>query len=193
MLRQCLLCNTKIELQAYELLLFSISNKQKNTLNDKTKEKDQETLYESTNKDLWKMSQKEFLLMSKLCYYITFFFRILNSYIYLTELFQYGQAKINNKSCLEDAAEHMKVLELVRKEFRYLRLLWTHLNNSLSAYDEIFVAKSRLKLGDNITLASNEDGPPKKKSKREVENNVSLDYVVSHLYILISLYVPYVF
>jgi len=57
-----------MELQVYESLLFSVSNKQKNTLNDKTEEKDQETMYESTSKGLWKMSQKEFLLMSKLWY-----------------------------------------------------------------------------------------------------------------------------
>lgn len=55
-----------MELQVYESLLFSVSNKQKNTLNDKTEEKDEETMYESTSKGLWKMSQKEFLLMSKL-------------------------------------------------------------------------------------------------------------------------------
>ncbi|XP_008183763.1 E3 ubiquitin-protein ligase SHPRH isoform X2 [Acyrthosiphon pisum] len=157
--RRCYLCNAEMELQVYESLLFSVSNKQKNTLNDKTEDKDQETMYESTSKGLWKMSQKEFLLM---------------------KLFQYGQAKIINKSCLEDAAEHMKVLELVRKEFRYLRLLWTHLSDSLSAHDEIVMAKSRLRLGDNITPAPNEDGPPKKKSKREDENDVILEQYVDY-------------
>jgi len=83
---------------------------------------------------------------------------------------------------LEDAAEHMKVLELVRKEFRYLRLLWTHLSDSLSAHDEIVMAKSRLRLGDNITPETDEDGPPKKKSKRENENDVILEQYVSYLY-----------
>ncbi|XP_022181789.1 E3 ubiquitin-protein ligase SHPRH-like isoform X2 [Myzus persicae] len=157
--RRCLLCKAEMELQLYESLLFSVSNKQKNTLNDKTEEKDQETMYESTSKGLWKMSQKEFLLM---------------------KLFQYGQAKIINKSCLEDAAEHMKVLELVRKEFRYLRLLWTHLSDSLSAHDEIVMAKSRLRLGDNITPEADEDGPPKKKSKREEENDIVLEQYVDY-------------
>jgi len=89
---------------------------------------------------------------------------------------------------LEDAAEHMKVLELVRKEFRYLRLLWTHLSDSLSAHDEIVMAKSRLRLGDNITPEADEGGPPKKKSKRENENDVILERYVSYLYIFISLY-----
>ena len=55
-----------MELQVYESLLFSVSNKQKNSLIDRSEEKDQETIYESTSKGLWKMSQKEFLLMSKL-------------------------------------------------------------------------------------------------------------------------------
>lgn len=67
-LRKCLLCKAEMELQVYESLLFSVSNKQKNTLNDNTEEKDQETMYESTSKGLWKMSQKEFLLMSKFWY-----------------------------------------------------------------------------------------------------------------------------
>lgn len=89
---------------------------------------------------------------------------------------------------MEDAAEHMKVLELVRKEFRYLRLLWTHLSDSLSAHDEIVMAKSRLRLGDNITPAANEDGPPKKKSKREDENDVILEQYVS-IYIYLYHYI----
>lgn len=86
---------------------------------------------------------------------------------------------------MEDAAEHMKILELVRKEFRYLRLLWTHLSDSLSAHDEIVMAKSRLRLGDNITPDVDDDGPPKKKTKRENENDVILDEYVSNLYIII--------
>lgn len=64
---RCLLCKAEVELQVYESLLFSVSNKQKNMLIDKTEEKD-ENMYESTSKGLWKMSQKEFLLMSKLWY-----------------------------------------------------------------------------------------------------------------------------
>ncbi|XP_025199699.1 E3 ubiquitin-protein ligase SHPRH [Melanaphis sacchari] len=155
--RRCLLCKAEMELQVYESLLFSVSNKQKNMLIDKTEEKDEETMYESTSKGLWKMSQKEFLLL---------------------KLYQYGQAKIINKSCLEDAAEHIKVLELVRKEFRYLRLLWTHLSDSLSAHDEIVMAKSRLRLGDNLGTETDEDGPPKKKSKREDENDVIMEQYV---------------
>lgn len=83
-----------MELQVYESLLFSVSNKQKNALNDKTEEKDQETMYESTSKGLWKMSQKEFLLMSKLWYYITFFFRLLNSSIFLQNYFNMDKPKL---------------------------------------------------------------------------------------------------
>ncbi|KAE9531943.1 hypothetical protein AGLY_010145 [Aphis glycines] len=153
----CLLCNAEMCLQSYESLLFSVSNKQKNMLIDKTEENDQETMYESTSKGLWKMSQKEFLLM---------------------KLYQYGQAKIINKSCLEDAAEHIKVLELVRKEFRYLRLLWTHLSDSLSTHDEIVMAKSRLKLGNNLTPETDGDGPSKKKAKKENENDVIMEQYV---------------
>jgi len=48
------------------------------------------------------------------------------------------------------------------------------------------MAKSRLRLGDNITPTANEDGPPKKKSKRENENDVILEQYVSYLYIFIS-------
>lgn len=87
---------------------------------------------------------------------------------------------------MEDAAEHMKVLELVRKEFRYLRLLWTHLSDSLSAHDEIVMAKSRLRLGENgdsFMQSEAVDGPPKKKSKREDENDVIMEQYVSNLYI----------
>lgn len=104
--------------------------------------------------------------------------------MYFIELFQYGQAKIINKNCLNDAAEHMKVLDLVRKEFRYLRLLWTHLSDSLSAHDEIVMAKSRLRLGDNLVTEEGE-GPPKKKKKKSKpvaeENDVVMEQYVSNL------------
>lgn len=63
---RCLLCKAESQLQVYESLLFSISNKQKNISIDKAEVKDDETVYESTSKGFWKMSQKEFLLMSQL-------------------------------------------------------------------------------------------------------------------------------
>lgn len=76
----------------------------------------------------------------------------------------------------------MKVLDLVRKEFRYFRLLWTHLSDSLSAHDEIVMAKSRLRLGDKNMIEPEEDGPPKKKAKAEdEENDVVMEQYVSNL------------
>lgn len=79
---------------------------------------------------------------------------------------------------MKDAAEHIKVLELVRKEFRYLRLLWTHLSDNLSAYDEIVMAKSRLRLKDTIKQESEENGPLNKRAKKE-DNDVVVDEFVS--------------
>lgn len=61
---RCLLCVAEVQLQMYETLLFSVTNKQKSMSVDQTEEKDEETMYESSSKGLWKMSQKEFLLMS---------------------------------------------------------------------------------------------------------------------------------
>lgn len=74
----------------------------------------------------------------------------------------------------------MKVLELVRKEFRYLRLLWTHLSDSLSAHDEIVMAKSRLRLGVDFEPETDDtNGPPKKKTKTDEENDVVFEHYVS--------------
>jgi len=70
---RCLLCKAESHLQFYESLLFSVSNRHKNTSIDTTEEKDEENMYESTSKGLWKMSQKEFLLMSWLLHLITFY------------------------------------------------------------------------------------------------------------------------
>lgn len=82
---------------------------------------------------------------------------------------------------MNDAAEHMKVLDLVRKEFRYFRLLWTHLSDSLSAHDEIVMAKSRLRLGDKNMIEPEEDGPPNKKAKvKDEENDVVMEQYVSN-------------
>lgn len=64
MCRRCPLCKAEHQLQTYESLLFSVSNKPKNMSTDIVEEKDEEITYESTSKGLWKMSQKEFLLMS---------------------------------------------------------------------------------------------------------------------------------
>ncbi|CAI6373127.1 unnamed protein product [Macrosiphum euphorbiae] len=159
--RLCFLCVAEMQLQAYETLLFSVSNKQKNRLNDITEVKDEVTMYERNSKGFWKISQKEFLLL---------------------KLFQYGQAKIKNKSCLEDAAKHMNVLELVRTEFRYLRLLWTHFSDSVDEYEMIIRAKNVMRVKIDITTASNEDGPLKKKSKREDEVDVIItEQIVSYL------------
>lgn len=74
----------------------------------------------------------------------------------------------------------MKILEMVRKEFRYLRLLWTHLSDSLSAHDEIVMAKSTLKLGDNLKQESDENGPSKKKAKKDTDNDVVKPEYVSY-------------
>lgn len=108
-----------------------------------------------------------------------FLFRLIFIFIFIIipELFQYGQAKIINANCLKDAAEHMKILELVRKEFRYLRLLWTNLSDSLYAHDEIVMAKSRLRLGNNL---NDDTGPPKKKFKKIIENDVVFEEYVSY-------------
>ncbi|VVC30495.1 Hypothetical protein CINCED_3A019573 [Cinara cedri] len=165
---RCLLCKVENQLKVYETLLFSVSNKPKTTETDTTDENEENT-YESTSKGLWKMSQKELLLM---------------------KLFQYGQAKIINKNCLKDAAEHMKVLELVRKEFRYLRLLWTHLSDSLSAHDEIVMAKSRLRLGESGQDEHTEYGPPKKKTKKDNENDVIMEQYVDHNMAVLGLEIP---
>lgn len=77
----------------------------------------------------------------------------------------------------------MKVLELVRKEFRYLRLLWTHYSDGLSAHDEIVMAKSRLRLGDdnNVVPEVDENGPPQKKTKKDKENDIVMEEYVSNL------------
>ncbi|XP_029345732.1 E3 ubiquitin-protein ligase SHPRH-like [Acyrthosiphon pisum] len=81
-----------------------------------TKENDKKTMYDSTGKCLMMISQKELILI---------------------KLFQYGQAKIKNKSCLEDAAEHIKVLDLVREEFHYLKFLLTFTRERVHAYDKM--------------------------------------------------------
>lgn len=65
----------------------------------------------------------------------------------------------------------MKILDMVRKEFRYLRLLWTHLSDSISAHDEIVMAKSTLRLEDNLKQDFDQKGrlvgPSKKKAKTD--------------------------
>lgn len=105
--------------------------------------------------------------------------------LHFIELFQYGQAKIINENCLKDAAEHMKIFELVRKEFKYLRLLWANITNGVSAHDEIVMAKSTLKLEDNSKQEIDENGPPKKKAKKNNVNNVdNPEYVSSFNFIL---------
>lgn len=64
MLRCCLLCKAENQLQLYESMLFSVFNQKKNILVDESEEKDEITVYESSCKGFWKISQKEFLLMS---------------------------------------------------------------------------------------------------------------------------------
>eukprot|EP00102_Acyrthosiphon_pisum_P022312 XP_016659522.1 PREDICTED: E3 ubiquitin-protein ligase SHPRH-like [Acyrthosiphon pisum] len=152
--KRCFLCDAEIELQVYESLLFSVSNKRKNTLNDITKENDQENMFESTSEGLMKISQKELILI---------------------KLFQYGQAKIKNKSYLEDAAKHIEVLDLVREEFSYLKFLFTYTRERVHAHDKMNKAKSQRSYEYFFLQAANEDGPPE---KREYQNILILQSAV---------------
>eukprot|EP00102_Acyrthosiphon_pisum_P022719 XP_016659929.1 PREDICTED: uncharacterized protein LOC100569594 [Acyrthosiphon pisum] len=152
--RRCFLCDAETELQVYGSLLFSVPNKRKNTLNDMTKENDKKTMYDSTGKCLMMISQKELILI---------------------KLFQYGQAKIKNKSCLEDAAEHIKVLDLVREEFHYLKFLLTFTRERVHAYDKMNKAKSQRSYEFYFLPAANEDDPPE---KRDYQNNLILQFAV---------------
>lgn len=74
---------------------------------------------------------------------------------------------INNNS-LNEGTEHLKVLTLVHEEFRYLRLLWTHINDSISTHYKIVEAKQTcnccIALDAFLQSQTDADGPPMKKS-----------------------------
>lgn len=54
-----------------------------------------------------------------------------------------GQTIIENKDNLKNAQEHIKILKLLREEFKHLLQFWTCINDYISTYIEINVqAKS---------------------------------------------------
>lgn len=59
---------------------------------------------------------------------------------------------------------------MIRKEFKYLQLLWTHINNWVSAHFEIDMVKQNII--HNLQSQIDADGPPKKKILKN-KNDVS--------------------
>lgn len=69
---------------------------------------------------------------------------------------------------IEDAIQHMQILNLIHEEFRYLKLLWIRLYSNLFVHYNIIIAKQAVVWPWSRTLQSREDGPPRKKTKHDI-------------------------
>ncbi|CAG2058928.1 unnamed protein product, partial [Timema podura] len=116
----CQLCRHESLLKRYESHLFAVSKKETNhSLVGNV------LVLGQLNQGTWKPNRME---------------------VVLKKVFTYARQKRLDKQCLEDGQTHFKWLELLKKEFKNLRALWSQLSDKVSAIDELDMSKIRLRV-----------------------------------------------
>nr|CAD7423151.1 unnamed protein product [Timema monikensis] len=116
----CQLCRHESLLKRYESHLFAVSKKETNhSLVGNV------LVLGQLNQGTWKPNRME---------------------VVLKKVFTYARQKRLDKQCLEDGQTHFKWLELLKKEFKSLRALWSQLSDKVSAIDELDMSKIRLRV-----------------------------------------------
>lgn len=149
----CQICEVDKMLKKYESCIFSVKKQKANYLGDEEElksagmtnknilELQNVQIFETKKEGNWKPTQHERVL------------HVLQGYTKL---------KKGPTPWIEDSIKHLAILEAVRKEFKWLRAEWRHLSNSVSARDELAMAKLRLRLPTPEELKENKS--LKKKS-----------------------------
>ena len=78
-----------------------------------------------------------------------------------------GRAKNANNDLVKDGEIHINILDTLKKEFKEVRKLWTHLDQQICAQDELDMCKTRLRLkGPN-------DEKPQKREVTSILKNLT--------------------
>lgn len=70
--------------------------------------------------------------------------------IYFAVLLEYGQANTQNKKHLKNAANHIKILKLIREEFEHLLQLWSYICDNISTHIDINLQAKSISYDDMI-------------------------------------------
>lgn len=149
-LKKCHICVTESLLKKYEAHIFSINKWNLNETKDDNDESSEEEL-EGEGKELKEV--KLFRTNKESSWKPTSQERILHV------LASYGRRF--NSTFAEEGAQHLQLLENVRKEFKLIRAVWRNISDQVYATDELCMAKLRLRLpvfDDDLT------GTKKKKT-----------------------------
>lgn len=125
----CELCLAKQQLQKYERYIQP--EKKNDRKSGNIENEDDELRKRVTEKKTWTLSKMEMIL------------RIIQSQ---ARQFELGEDMLN------DAKNHLKLMEALHNEFTELSQLWVEANHTVSLYDEIEMCKSRLMVYDPIEI-----------------------------------------
>lgn len=149
---QCKICAIHELFLDYEKNLFFMTDKKHLRTTDRSQEtadvKEKAQIKEATRKGNWGQSEVERVL-------------------------KYLQTRSLNRVTIqvsEDAQTHMKVLDLMKKEFKSWRLYWQHIFDRVSGLDEVNMATLRLRI-----RYPDEQRPPKQIKKKDNEGENLLD------------------
>ncbi|XP_044732242.1 E3 ubiquitin-protein ligase SHPRH [Chrysoperla carnea] len=148
--KKCFMCKIEMEMLNYECLIFLMNTKKINTKRKKSVD-DDENKMEGT----WKASEQEIILKSAL---------------------SFGRNKRIADAIIREGELHLELCEVLKKEFRDMRRLWTYYGDLIASQDEISMCKERLR----IRLGNEE--LPKSSTKLDRKHNILklLDYNVEN-------------
>ncbi|RZF49254.1 hypothetical protein LSTR_LSTR002875 [Laodelphax striatellus] len=165
---RCLICRTEHELKQYESLLFWIMNKDESKSKSKKAEEEEQkqaqpsgedanqpstvanlennTIFEVYNVGTWKPSQHEQIIRL---------------------IYSSCSKRLMKRDWAEEAQNQFGALDILRKEFRRLRLLWSQIADQVAASDELAMAKLRLRLATTDEYLANEGATGSSRRKRK--------------------------
>ncbi|KAL3277364.1 hypothetical protein HHI36_012714 [Cryptolaemus montrouzieri] len=80
---------------------------------------------------------------------------------------------------IKDAEIHMSILDNLKKEFKEIRKLWTHIYQQVAAQDELAMSKIRLRLEDPDSKTSNKNSKALKRLSYILENKLDTVYMLN--------------
>lgn len=170
---KCPLCRCEAVLKVYEALLFQPRDKMKREQSEQSKSRILPGFrkYENDAKENKAVADLIDVNVNTFEYSKKGGFQASQTETVLRSLASYCRSKHMSTEWSKDAKNHLQLLNIVKKEFLFLNLLWRQIFDQVAARDELNMAKMRLRLPmpDEIT---------KDKKKKKENLHIILPYKV---------------